>query len=1337
MNMFRRFSRIVGLLTVLVVVTLVIGPVQVSAQGELPEGIPLPHNMEDVPNAQSSEQSMESSAPVADAIESSGGQAVVIGEDGTGMHRYVELKSLFIIYPNTAAGWLGAGDVERVKQYAIRQDEFFWRSSGMRLHVKTSFLVSNVFKDASELGYPGDKCGWLWPGDTDNDGQSVELDLWNAGVRDGQYDVINVYWAHNNGTISPCSGGYYLGMDSFSRYPDTPLATGILDFQSGAAFIGLPHPHEFIHGLDDMFDKLGYQGFFNPDYFVLTPARGGESHDFWAAFMRGWPAADWYALVPRWGVEKQLVDTDGDGIPDDADVPIDEASMGSSPTAIDSDQDGLADLGEAMAGLYRASNPNSPDTDSDGVNDSLDLTPLYPIQPYLWRKSHPLNGDPSGWDLLTESLDTTGAPFSAKLYGNWDADYIYFMFITDRYAQAHMWLDADGSGMSVGRGNFEISIDPQDPRVVTSLWFPDCSKKAIFWRKAAMDDRFQCIWSDEVFSTDPNRWPTPQSLDYLTRERIRALARPYDNGYLVQLAFPRLESSELVPFYGKQIGFEIDYRNIDHDWTASALTFELYDNVYPVLLDTVEPNEPNNNAANATAIAYGGRSGGVIGRPGDVDWYKFTGKAGDRIWVDIDAAIHDSRLESSLQLRSANQTVIGAPDLDPVTGDYTLEYALPADGWYYLRLREANHPVEGGLPYYYVLSLDVDDYAEPNDIREQATPIRLGTLLTSLTISQPGDVDYYRLDVVGNPLVDIVVNSDPATSPLDAYLCLEEPDGTVTCTDDKGADPDPMISRSLMAGTYYLHVTDIGERGGGSAYSYSLAIAPAASADPCEPNNTLTSATPIQFGSRVDNLTLDPVGAPTNGDVDFFKFDGRIGETIYADVRARRDGSPLDATLQLQGPNGNTVLASNNNFGGSPDPYLEFRLPADGTYYLRVRSARHPNDGGPDYTYSLQVMRDLYEPNDTMVQATTIAYGQTLSAEVHPVFRPQQADWDVDYYRFSGKVGDHVAARLLDTFDGELKLLGPNGAPLLDTSDCFGNCSDQLVQATLPVTGDYYLRVEPWFGEGGPATGPYSLELDMMRFVSAATGGTVAGLDFDRSDILAYYQKGARWELLLDASDVGITQNLSAFSILPGDAGILMSFQYRQVLTDLRDMNGNSLGRVAVMPQDVVLFNPRSLGDNTSGSFSWLFDGSDAGLADSGEAIDALALAPDGRLLVSTTGAASVPGTVAADEDLLAFSPSAWGSAIAGTWSLYFDGSTVAGLAVEDIVGAAVDSRGYLYVTLSDSFTVGGVSGGPATVIGIRPNKSVFLEWDSTKAKSNYRLDGLDLPDHTQLLLLQ
>lgn len=507
--------------------------------------------------------------------------------------------------------------------------------------------------------------------------------------------------------------------------------------------------------------------------------------------------------------------------------------------------------------------------------------------------------------------------------------------------------------------------------------------------------------------------------------------------------------------------------------------------------------------------------------------------------------------------------------------------------------------------------------------------------------------------------------------------------------------------------------------------------------DAKEPNDTLAVATPFPLGSRLTDLSLDPVGAPTNGDVDFFKFDGRIGETIYADVRARRDGSPLDATLQLQGPNGNTVLASNNNFGGSPDPYLEFRLPADGTYYLRVRSARHPNDGGPDYTYSLQVVRDLYEPNDTMVQATTIAYGQTLSAEVHPVFRPQQSDWDVDYYRFSGKVGDHVAGRLLDTFVGELKLLGPNGTPLLDTSDCFGNCSDQLVQATLPVTGDYYLRVKPWFGEAGPATGPYSLELDMMRFVSAATGGTVAGLDFDRSDILAYYQKGARWELLLDASDVGITQNLSAFSILPGDAGILMSFQYRQVLADLMDMNGNSLGRVAVMPQDVVLFNPRSLGDNTSGSFSWLFDGSDAGLADSGEAIDALALAPDGRLLVSTTGAASVPGIVTADEDLLAFSPSAWGSATAGTWSLYFDGSTVAGLAVEDIVGAAVDSRGYLYVTLSDSFTVGGVSGGPATVIGIRPNKSVFLEWDSTKAKSNYRLDGLDLPDHTQLLLLQ
>ena len=78
-----------------------------------------------------------------------------------------------------------------------------------------------------------------------------------------------------------------------------------------------------------------------------------------------------------------------------------------------------------------------------------------------------------------------------------------------------------------------------------------------------------------------------------------------------------------------------------------------------------------------------------------------------------------------------------------------------------------------------------------------------------------------------------------------------------------------------------------------------------------------------------------------------------------------------------------------------------------------------------------------------------------------------------------------------------------------------------------------------------------------------------------------------------------------------------------------------------------------------------LLDGSAVGLSAASEKIDALI----GNNVISTTGAAAVPaasgGTLKArDEDLISLNLSS------GKWSMYFDGSTVTGLATEDITAA-------------------------------------------------------------------
>ena len=66
-------------------------------------------------------------------------------------------------------------------------------------------LVLDDYVDGTEFYAHWGGCGWLYPNDVDGDGESPEDDLIAAGVAAGQFDSINLLWAHNNGIITPCA----------------------------------------------------------------------------------------------------------------------------------------------------------------------------------------------------------------------------------------------------------------------------------------------------------------------------------------------------------------------------------------------------------------------------------------------------------------------------------------------------------------------------------------------------------------------------------------------------------------------------------------------------------------------------------------------------------------------------------------------------------------------------------------------------------------------------------------------------------------------------------------------------------------------------------------------------------------------------------------------------------------------------------------------------------------------------------------------------------------------------------------------------------------------------
>jgi hypothetical protein len=113
---------------------------------------------------------------------------------------------------------------------------------------------------------------------------------------------------------------------------------------------------------------------------------------------------------------------------------------------------------------------------------------------------------------------------------------------------------------------------------------------------------------------------------------------------------------------------------------------------------------------------------------------------------------------------------------------------------------------------------------------------------------------------------------------------------------------------------------------------------------------------------------------------------------------------------------------------------------------------------------------------------------------------------------------------------------------------------------------------------------------------------------------------------------------------------------------------------VTGVDEDVLLFTPTSLGDTTSGTWSWYFDGSDVGLAtDSNEDVDAIAVATDGSVLLSTLGAFAVTGVSGTGSDVFSCVPATLGATTACTFNttLFFQGSS-AGIGTNNVDGFEV-----------------------------------------------------------------
>jgi len=131
----------------------------------------------------------------------------------------------------------------------------------------------------------------------------------------------------------------------------------------------------------------------------------------------------------------------------------------------------------------------------------------------------------------------------------------------------------------------------------------------------------------------------------------------------------------------------------------------------------------------------------------------------------------------------------------------------------------------------------------------------------------------------------------------------------------------------------------------------------------------------------------------------------------------------------------------------------------------------------------------------------------------------------------------------------------------------------------------------------------------------------VAGLAVNDSDILRFTptslgaNTAGTLSMYFDGSDVGLTtdgEDIDSLT-LTGDGALLLGF--------LSTANANGLG---ARDEDLLLFQPATLGANTTGTWSFYFDGSDVGLDQDVEDVWGAALEASGRLLLTSPGTTSL-----------------------------------------------------------------------------------------------------------------
>jgi len=273
-----------------------------------------------------------------------------------------------------------------------------------------------------------------------------------------------------------------------------------------------------------------------------------------------------------------------------------------------------------------------------------------------------------------------------------------------------------------------------------------------------------------------------------------------------------------------------------------------------------------------------------------------------------------------------------------------------------------------------------------------------------------------------------------------------------------------------------------------------------------EPNNTPATATPLNLvsGCQAASGAISPVG-----DLDYYSFTASPGAKVWALVDTGPSTTSRDSVLTLFGPDGTTVLETDDDdgIGNDCDATIESRqasaiagrtLTAGGTYFLRVEAF-----GGASTISAYKLFVTVTtgstaesEPNDSAATANSlVTAGSPIgvrTASITPA-------GDVDFYAVTVTApatlfvsGDGDPERNGSGTDIVVDLIAPDGLTQLFSADNSDNVGLPAPPAesfcfTITTPGTYFIRVRGFTSSKITTTGTYALMVAACGLPAAPT----------------------------------------------------------------------------------------------------------------------------------------------------------------------------------------------------------------------------------------------------------